>query len=191
MKNILHIFLISCFSLTVISCAVRDHEHDDSTANTTIDTTTINFVGGTASGFVLTSADGTNWTLRETAATNPIFDVIYSNSKFVAVGYDGIIRPHRMESLGIIVLLEHQIIFMELPTETVNLLRRVMMELSAPLRVGPFGVIVLLGHQLISMTSPMETVNSLRWEIMEQFLPRLMEPLGIIILLEHQKYSGM
>ncbi|MCH2284726.1 MAG: cell wall-binding protein, partial [SAR324 cluster bacterium] len=91
LKNILHTFLISCFSLTVISCAKRDHEHD-STANTTPDTTTINFVGGTASGFVLTSADGTNWTLRETAATNPIFDVIYSNSKFVAVGYDGVIR---------------------------------------------------------------------------------------------------
>ena len=90
MKNILHIFLISCFSLTVISCAARDHEHD-STVNTTIDTTTINFVGGTASGFVLTSADGTNWTLRETAATNPILDVIYANSKFVAVGYYGII----------------------------------------------------------------------------------------------------
>ena len=92
MKNILHIFLISCFSLTVISCAARDHEHDDSAANTTIDTTTINFVGGTASGFVLTSADGTNWTLRETATTNPIFDVIYSNSIFVAVGYDGVVR---------------------------------------------------------------------------------------------------
>ena len=91
MKNILHIFLISCFSLTVISCAARDHEHD-STGNTTPDTTTINFVGGAAAGFILTSADGTNWTLRETAATNPIFDVIYSNSKFVAVGYDGVIR---------------------------------------------------------------------------------------------------
>ena len=88
MKNILHIFLISCFSLTVISCAKRDHEHD-STANTTPDTTTINFVGGTASGFILTSADGTNWTLRETAATNSIIDVIYANSKFVAVGNSG------------------------------------------------------------------------------------------------------
>ena len=88
MENILHIFLISCFSLTVISCAARDHEHD-SIANTTPDTTTINFVGGTASGFVLTSVDGTNWTLRETAATNPIFDVIYANSKFVAVGFFG------------------------------------------------------------------------------------------------------
>ena len=61
MKNILHIFLISCFSLTVISCAKEDHEHD-STENTTPDTTTINFVGGTASGFILTSADGTTWT---------------------------------------------------------------------------------------------------------------------------------
>ena len=90
MKNILHTFLISCFILTVISCAKRDHEHD-STANTSIDTTTINFVGGTASGFVLTSADGANWTLRETAATNAIYDVIYANSKFVAVGYYGII----------------------------------------------------------------------------------------------------
>ena len=90
MKNILHIFLISCFSLTVISCAAMDHEHD-STANTTIDTTTINFVGGTASGFVLTSADGTNWTLRETAATNAIYGVIYAFSRFVAVGDDGVI----------------------------------------------------------------------------------------------------
>ena len=90
MNNILHIFLISCFSLTVISCARLDHEHD-STANTTPDTTTINFVVGTASGFILTSADGTNWTLRETAATNPIYDVIYANSKFVAAGEDGVI----------------------------------------------------------------------------------------------------
>ena len=90
MKNFLHIFLISCFSLTVISCAARDHEHD-STANTTPDITTINFVGGTASGFILTSADGTNWTSRETAATNSIYDVIYENSKFVAVGLFGII----------------------------------------------------------------------------------------------------
>ena len=91
MKNILHIFLISCFSLTIISCAKSDHEHD-STANTIVDTTTINYVVGTASGFVLTSADGTNWTLRETTATNPIIDVIYANSKFVAVGGYGIIR---------------------------------------------------------------------------------------------------
>ena len=92
MKNILNIFLISCFSFTVISCAASDHDHDSTaTTTTTIDTTTINFVGGTASGFVLTSADGTNWTLRETAAANPIIDVIYANSKYVAVGYYGII----------------------------------------------------------------------------------------------------
>ena len=90
MKYILHIFLISCISLTVISCAERDHEHDSS-ANTTPDTTTINFVVGTVSGFILTSADGTNWTLRGTAATNSIYDVIYANSKFVAVGEDGVI----------------------------------------------------------------------------------------------------
>ena len=90
MKNIVYIFLISCFSFTIISCAARDHEHD-STETTTIDTSTNNFVGGTHTGLILTSADGTNWTARETAETVPISGVIYANSIFLAVSYGGTI----------------------------------------------------------------------------------------------------
>ena len=39
MKKVLHIILISLFSLTIISCAKRDHKHDSAATTTTTDTT--------------------------------------------------------------------------------------------------------------------------------------------------------
>ena len=86
MNKILHIFLISLFSLTVISCAEKE-ESTDSTATTTT-TTTSNplFVSVGNSGTILTSKDGTTWTSKTSGTDEHLYGVTYANSTFVVVG---------------------------------------------------------------------------------------------------------
>ena len=89
MKNILHILLIFCFSLTIFSCA-KDKDEDETTTTTTT-TTTKSYVSVGDSGTILTSSDGTTWTSRTSGTSKNLNDVTHGNSIFVTVGYGGTI----------------------------------------------------------------------------------------------------
>ena len=82
MKKILHVILISLFSLTVISCA----EQDDSTT-----TSSGLFIAVGQEGVILTSLDGTTWTSRTSGSSEVIWNIYYENSTFVGVGASGTI----------------------------------------------------------------------------------------------------
>ena len=82
MKKILHVILISLFSLTVISCAKKD---DSTTTSSGL------FVAVGDNGTILTSSDGTAWTSRTSGTSNGLYNIFYGNSTFVAVGHSGTI----------------------------------------------------------------------------------------------------
>ena len=71
---------------------------------------------------------------------------------------------HPMESHGLPGLLEHQILSMELPTETIPSWQWVIMEPSLPLRMilplETHGLPGLLEQRILSVKSPTETVSS-------------------------------
>ena len=81
MKKILHVILISLFSLTVISCA----EEDDSTTSSGL------FIAVGQEGVILTSSDGAIWTSRTSGSSGVIWNIYYENSTFVGVGASGTI----------------------------------------------------------------------------------------------------
>ena len=85
MKKILHLILISLFSLTVISCAKKS---DDSSSTTSSGL----FIAVGASGTLLTSADGTCWTAQTSGTTNNLRAFAIKPSTIgVVVGYSGTI----------------------------------------------------------------------------------------------------
>ena len=81
LKKILYIILISCFSITIFSCAKKD-----STSSTTSSPL---YVSVGVNGTILTSSDGTTWTSRTSGTTNVLWGVTYGNSTFVVVGPSG------------------------------------------------------------------------------------------------------
>ena len=83
MKNILHVIIISLFSLTVISCS-------SSTDNTSTTSSPL-YISVGDNGTILTSSDGSTWTSRTSGITNRNWGVTYGNSTFVAVGVSGTI----------------------------------------------------------------------------------------------------
>ena len=87
MKKVLNIVLLSIFSLTVISCGEKE-ESTDSTATTTT-TTTSNplFVAVGDNGTIITSSDGTTWTLRTSGTTEKLRGGAYGKSTLVVVGF--------------------------------------------------------------------------------------------------------
>ena len=84
MNKILHIILISLFSLTVISCAKKDD-------TTTTTTSSPLFVAVGDNGTILTSSDGTTWTSRTSGTTEKLRGGAYGNSTLVVVGASGTI----------------------------------------------------------------------------------------------------
>ena len=83
LKKILYIILISCFSITIFSCAKKD-----STSSTTSSPL---YVSVGENGTILTSSDGTTWTSRTSGTGLSVLGVQYVNSTFVAVGRGGLI----------------------------------------------------------------------------------------------------
>ena len=81
MKKILHLILISLFSLTVISCAKK--------SDTSSTTSSGLFIAVGASGTLLTSSDGTTWTAQTSGTSKNINNVHYGNSSFIGVGDNG------------------------------------------------------------------------------------------------------
>ena len=89
MKKFLFVFLISCFSLTVISCS---DDKEESTTDTTAPViaevtavTTPSYVAVGRSGKILTSSDGTSWDNRSSGTTSNLVGVTYGNSKFLTL----------------------------------------------------------------------------------------------------------
>ena len=70
MNKILHVILISLFSLTVISCAKKSDTSSSTTSSGL-------FIAVGASGTLLTSSDGTTWTSRTSGTTETFYDVTY------------------------------------------------------------------------------------------------------------------
>ena len=87
MKKFLFVFLISCFSLTVISCSDEKEEYSatGTTDNTTTTSESVKFVAVGDSGTILTSTDGTSWTSRTSGTTSNLVGVTYGNSKFLTL----------------------------------------------------------------------------------------------------------
>ena len=83
LKKILYIILISCFSITIFSCAKKD-----STSSTTSSPL---YVAVGHNGTILTSSDGTTWTSRTSGVTENLYGVTYANSTFVIMGTSGTI----------------------------------------------------------------------------------------------------
>ena len=95
MNKVLHIILISLFSLTIFSCAKDTDEDETTTTTTTTDdttTTTKSYVSVGDSGTILTSSDnGTSWNSMTSGTSKLLNDVTHGNSIFVTVGYGGTI----------------------------------------------------------------------------------------------------
>ena len=77
MKKILHVILISLFSLTVFSCAKKSDTTSSSTGL---------FVAVGYEGVILTSPDGTTWTSSTSGSSENLWNSYYGNSTFVTVG---------------------------------------------------------------------------------------------------------
>ena len=90
MNKIIHIILISLFSLTVISCAKKSDS--SSSSSSTCTSSDVSFLAVGKSGTLLTSADGTCWTAQTSGTTNNLraFAIKPSTIK-VVVGYSGTI----------------------------------------------------------------------------------------------------
>ena len=82
MKKILHVILISLFSLTVISCAKKSSDDSKTT------TSSVSFVAVGNSGTLLTSSDGITWTSRTSGTTKSLNGITYANSKRIEVSGD-------------------------------------------------------------------------------------------------------
>ena len=78
MKKVLFIFLIFCFSLTIISCS---EDKEESTTDTTAPVIVVipyrSYVAVGNSGTILTSSDGTTWTSRTSGTSNTLNGVTY------------------------------------------------------------------------------------------------------------------
>ena len=89
MKNILHVIIISLFSLTVISCS-SSSDSKTTTDNTTTDNTTTTssglFVAVGDNGTILTSTDATTWDNRSYETPIRLRAITYANSTFMTVG---------------------------------------------------------------------------------------------------------
>ena len=84
MKKSLYILLISCFSLTIISCG----EKEESSTNTTSSPL---FVAVGDNGTIFTLSDGSTWTSRTSGTTENLYGVTYANSTFVVMDTSGTI----------------------------------------------------------------------------------------------------
>ena len=84
MKKIIYVFLISCFSLTIISCGVNwVSNKDDSTSGL--------FVSVGNSGTIIISSDGITWIFSTSGTSSNLWGINYGNSTFVTVGDSGTI----------------------------------------------------------------------------------------------------
>ena len=84
MKKFINVFLISCFSLTIISCGVNWVSNKD-------DTTSGLFVSVGNSGTIIISSDGITWTFSTSGTSSILWGITYGNSTFVTVGDSGTI----------------------------------------------------------------------------------------------------
>jgi len=84
MKKVIFVFLIFCFSLTIISCGVNwVSNKDDSTSGL--------FVSVGNSGTIIISSDGITWTFSTSGTSSNLWGINYGNSTFVTVGDSGTI----------------------------------------------------------------------------------------------------
>ena len=83
MKKCLYILLISCFSLSFISCAKKS----DSTTSDNTTTSSGLYVAVGDTGTILTSTDGTTWDNRSYETPSRLRAVNHANSTFMTVGY--------------------------------------------------------------------------------------------------------
>jgi len=84
MKKVIFVFLIFCFSLTIISCGVNwVSNKDDSTSGL--------FVSVGNSGTIIISSDGITWTFSTSGTSSILWGINYGNSTFVTVGDSGTI----------------------------------------------------------------------------------------------------
>ena len=97
MNKILHIFLISLFSLTVISCAEKEESTDSTATTTTTNTSNPLFVAVGDNGTIITSSDGTTWTSRTSGTTEKLRGGAYGKSTLVVVGFSEQLLPPLME----------------------------------------------------------------------------------------------
>jgi len=116
MKNILHVIIISLFSLTVISCSSSDTK--TTTDNTSTSTTSSPlYISVGDNGTILTSKNGLQG-LREqliVIGESPTETVHSLRLVIMEPSY-----PHRMEPLGLQGLLVQQNFSIESPTETIH-----------------------------------------------------------------------
>ena len=78
LKKIIYVFLISCFSLTIISCSVNWGSNKN-------DTTSGLFVSVGNSGTIIISSDGITWTFSTSGTSGILWGINYGNSTFVTV----------------------------------------------------------------------------------------------------------
>ena len=84
MKYILHLFIISFFSLTVFSCAKKSDSSSAASSGL--------FITVGTSGALLTSSDGTTWNAQTSGTSNYLRGVAYDGSTtLVVVGNAGTI----------------------------------------------------------------------------------------------------
>ena len=84
MKKVIFVFLIFCFSLTIISCGVNwVSNKDDSTSGL--------FVSVGNSGTIIISSDGITWIFSTSGTSSNLWGINYGNSTFVTVGNSGTI----------------------------------------------------------------------------------------------------
>ena len=84
MKKFLFVFLISCFSLTIISCGLNWGSKKD-------DTNSGLFVSVGNSGTIIISSDGITWIFSNSGTSSNLWGINYGNSTFVTVGDNGTI----------------------------------------------------------------------------------------------------
>ena len=157
LKKILYIILISCFSITIFSCAKKD-----STSSTTSSPL---YVAVGDNGTILTSSDASTWTSRTSGVTENLYGVTYANSTFVIMGiHQEPSLPLRMELHGLQGLREQMMPSIEAPTETVRslwlVIIQLVLELSSLHQMEPHGLQGLLEHQIASLKSHTQTVPS-------------------------------
>ena len=106
MKNILNIYILLLFFLSLVSCASSEDSsstssststettsssEDTSTSETTTSSSDENFIAVGSSGTIISSPDGITWTSRSSGTTDYLSGSAYGNSTFVVVGNNGTI----------------------------------------------------------------------------------------------------